>query len=355
MPISIVVGGQFGSEGKGKTAFEIASRTKAALVVRVGGTNSGHTAVDTHGKTWALRQLPVSVLAPSAVAVLPPGAIIDPNIFAQEVALLGLGPEQVIVSPYATIISEEDRQTELTDGRIEGIGSTGSGTGAAIVRRINRKADEKILAGSDARLKNYLGDTTAIMRRALSRGDRIVIEGSQGYGLSLLHGGFYPKATSRDTTAGTFLGEAGLSPMDVDDVTLVIRCHPIRVAGDSGPLSGETTWAEIAKRARLPEDYCELTTATKRIRRVGTFDPNLVRRAIFANNPTRLVLNHLDYVDASVRDEGLSDRTLEFLRDVEGSLGRAVDWIGVGPAAFLERSSIPQMDRSRYLEEIAPP
>jgi adenylosuccinate synthase len=114
MPISIVVGGQFGSEGKGKTALEIARRTKAAIVVRVGGTNSGHTALDENGKTWALRQLPVSVLAPSTIAILPPGAIIDPGIFSREVESLGLDRERVIVSPYATVISESDKESERT-------------------------------------------------------------------------------------------------------------------------------------------------------------------------------------------------------------------------------------------------
>jgi adenylosuccinate synthase len=101
MPVSVVVGGQFGSEGKGKVALHIAERTGAAAVVRVGGTNSGHTAVGADGTTHALRQLPVSVLAPNVVAVLPAGAIIDPDIFSHEVRKLGLGPDRVYVSRFA--------------------------------------------------------------------------------------------------------------------------------------------------------------------------------------------------------------------------------------------------------------
>jgi adenylosuccinate synthase len=103
MPISVVVGGQFGSEGKGKVAHRIACQERAAFVVRVGGTNSGHTAVDDAGRTWALRQLPVSVLAPGTTAILPAGAVIDPEMFATEVRSLGLGPERVVVSRYATL------------------------------------------------------------------------------------------------------------------------------------------------------------------------------------------------------------------------------------------------------------
>src|ERR1700730_17499081 len=138
MPISIVVGGQFGSEGKGKVALKIAQAEKAAAVVRVGGTNSGHTAVDSKGRTWALRQLPASVLAPDTVAVLPGGAIIDPEIFLREVDGLGLGPERVIVSPFASIITAADRDAERSSGIVSEIGSTGSGTGAALVRRMCR-------------------------------------------------------------------------------------------------------------------------------------------------------------------------------------------------------------------------
>src|SRR5260370_16181906 len=103
MPISVVVGGQFGSEGKGKVAFEIASKQNAAIVVRVGGTNSGHTAVDETGRTWALRQLPASILARQAMAILPAGAIIDPEIFRKELDELKLDTGRILVSPYATI------------------------------------------------------------------------------------------------------------------------------------------------------------------------------------------------------------------------------------------------------------
>lgn len=340
MPISVVVGGQFGSEGKGKVAYWIAREEGASIVVRVGGTNSGHTAVDDKGKFWALRQLPVSVLAANTKAILPSGAVIDPEIFAREVEVLGLGPERVIVSPYATVISEGDRQAEQTEGLVGRIGSTGSGTGAALMRRMSRQPGAPILANEHPALKRYLGDASGVLREALGREELIIIEGSQGFGLSLLHGGYYPNATSRDTTAATFVGEAGLSPRDVKDVVLVLRAHPIRVAGNSGPLKGETTWAEIAKRAELPADYCELTTATKKVRRVGTFDPELVRRAIDANNPDRIVLNHLDYVDGAVRRGSFRAPALEFLKGVERLIGRRVDLVGIGPDKLLNRSNI---------------
>jgi adenylosuccinate synthase len=339
MPISVVVGGQFGSEGKGKTALEIARRNAAAIVVRVGGTNSGHTAV-VGGRTWALRQLPVSVLASNTVAVLPPGALIDPEILTREVEELQLDRRRLVVSRFATVITPEDRDAERRGGLVDQIGSTGSGTGAALIRRVERHSKGIVLAGHHPALKRYLGDTSALMRDALHKNRWIVIEGSQGFGLSVLHGGYYPSATSRDTTAAAFVGEAGMSPLDVVEVTLVLRAHPIRVAGNSGKLIGETTWAKIAKSAGLPEDYKELTTATKKVRRVGRFDPSLVKRAIEANNPTRIVLNHFDYVHHAVRDHVFHVKALEFLSNVESSIGRKVDWVGTGPDRFIERSKI---------------
>jgi len=344
MPISIVVGGQFGSEGKGKVAFKTAQDKKAAAVVRVGGTNSGHTAVDTKGRTWALRQLPASVLAPDTVAVLPAGAIIDPEIFLREVAELRLGPERVMVSPFASLITADDRDAERLSGIVSEIGSTGSGTGAALVRRIGRLKGIK-LAGTFDSLRPFIRDTAAFMRKALNQNRWIVIEGSQGFGLSLLHGGHYPHATSRDTTAGTFLGEAGLSPIDVKDVTLVTRAHPIRVAGNSGPLLNETTWELVAKNAGLPDDYNELTTATKKIRRVGQFDAAMVRHAIEINNPTRIVLNHFDYVDPSVREGRFNVNALAFLKKVEDDIGRAVDFVGTGPDTLIPREDIGNSER----------
>jgi adenylosuccinate synthase len=133
------------------------------------------------------------------------------------------------------------------------------------------------------------------------------------------------------------LAEAGLSPLDVDDVTLVIRCHPIRVAGDSGPLPGQTSWEHIAAEAGITEDIRELTTVTARLRRVGRFDPEIVRRAIQANQPTRIVLNHLDYVDPRVRDGSLTAKARAFIEKVEADIGHRVDWLGIGPGEMMDR------------------
>lgn len=345
MPVSVVVGGQFGSEGKGKVALEIVRRDPTcAAVVRVGGTNSGHTAVDKQGRTHVLRQLPAAVVDGGIKAILPPGAYIDPEIFAREVASLGLGPDEVLVSPMARIITSEHRRWEADTKLGLAIGSTQSGTGGSVLGAIAREAKgfpvTGVLAEHIDALAPYICDTTEALRRHLNEGKRIVIEGTQGFGLSVLHGGYWPKATSRDTTAAGFVSECGLSPLDVDDVTLVIRCHPIRVAGDSGPLLNETSWLAIARDGGLPSGHHELTTVTKKVRRVGNFDPALVTRSIAVNAPTRIVLNHADYLDWSIHVRNTSPVVEKFVADVENAIARRVDWVGTGPATCVNRIQI---------------
>ena len=341
MPISIVVGGQFGSEGKGKVALEIVRREAVAAVIRVGGTNSGHTAVGIDGKTYALRQLPAAAVDRSVKVVLPAGSYIDLDIFNDELNRLGLGPDRVLVNPMAKIITEEHKVWERTVGLGPAIGSTQSGTGAAVMAMTARSASgfplKSVQAKEVAGLAPFLKDTTSEVRSWLSTGLRVVIEGTQGYGLSVLHSDYWPKATSRDTTAAGFLAEAGMSPRDVDDVTIVIRCHPIRVAGDSGPLEGETNWETVAAEAELPLDYREYTTVTGKVRRVGRFDSDLIRHAIASNNPSRVVLNHLDYVDPLVKSGDLTAKARRFVEKIERDLERQVDWLGIGPGRVIER------------------
>ena len=254
-----------------------------------------------------------------------------------------LGPERVSISRMARIITEAHKRWEEAAKLGPAIGSTQSGTGAAVMAMTARGAIDfplhSVQADEVPELQPFLKDTTSEVRSLLSAGRRVVIEGTQGFGLSVLQGGYWPKATSRDTSAAGFLAEAGLSPRDVDDVTMVIRCHPIRVAGDSGPLSGETTWERIAADAGLPLDYREYTTVTKKTRRVGDFDPEIVRRAIAVNHPSRIVLNHLDYVDPRVRAAGLTAKARKFVENVEHDIGRQVDWLGTGPASAIERQS----------------
>ena len=124
MPVTVVVGGQFGSEGKGKVAYFLAQETEAKIAVRVGGINSGHTVVDPSGAPIIFRQLPTAALLPDVTCVLCAGSYIDPNILLTEIARAGLSPERLLVDPNAMIITEQDRLEEQADSLRQSIGST---------------------------------------------------------------------------------------------------------------------------------------------------------------------------------------------------------------------------------------
>jgi adenylosuccinate synthase len=347
MPVSIVVGGQFGSEGKGKVSLELVrmATERRIVVVRVGGPNSGHTAYDRSGQKFALRQLPAGAVDRNVDVVFPAGSFIDVDVLQREIELLDYPRDRIFVSPYANVITPEQKAWEREAGLVSGIGSTGSGVGAAIMASVAREASNFPLHRHDAAhcgwLEPYLRDTTALMRSWLDAGARIVIEGTQGFGLSLYDGGFWPKATSRATTAAAALAETGLSPMDVDNVVLVLRSYPIRVAGNSGPLSGETSWEAISDSIGTQADLREFTTVTKKLRRVGQFDASVVKAAIACNNPTMIVLNHLDYIGSESDLIDTGSKLNEFIGEISDALGVAITCFG-----FSDRGMMSNPTRS---------
>ena len=341
MPVSVVVGGQFGSEGKGKVALEIARRSsEPATVVRVGGSNSGHTAYDLAGRKHALRQLPAGCIDRDVDVVLPAGSYIDIGVLRSEIEELDYPRERIRISGHARIITDQHKQWEAEAGLAGAIGSTGSGVGAAVMASVARGAGNFNLDSFEAAdhpdLEPFICDTSEHLRNRLGAGHRVIVEGTQGFGLSLLEGGYWPKATSRSTTAAGALAESGLSPVDVDDVTMVIRSFPIRVAGDSGPLVDETTWEAITEKAGRDDYLREYTTVTRRLRRVGYFDPVLVRRALAVNRPTRLVLNHLDYVGSQEEFDDPGSNVRSFVRWLANEIGREVDWVGFSGLGVIE-------------------
>lgn len=337
MPVTVVVGGQFGSEGKGKVAYEIARRTNAAAAIRVGGPNSGHTVVGPGGKKVIFRQLPTAALLPDVICVLSAGSYIDKEVLFHEARIAEVSRDRLLIDPNAVVISDLERDEE--EARLLGqrIGSTLTGTGAAVSRRVNRLGDV-CLAQHDPQLESFVRPAVPAMRSMLAQGKRIVIEGTQGFGLSVLHSPYYPFTTSRDTTAAGFLSEAGLSPIDVDEIVLVIRAFPIRVSGNSGPLPKEISWTSLTEESGSTCDLIEFTSVTKRARRVARFDPEIVRQAVTCNNPTMIVLNHVDYVDVTCRiTAALSAKAAKFISNVERSIGKTVSHIGLGPDSLIDR------------------
>jgi adenylosuccinate synthase len=334
VPVSIIVGGQYGSEGKGKVAQHYTQLRGARAAVRVGGTNSGHTTLGAEPERHVFRQLPTAALESDVLCVLAPGSYIDLDILVAEIDRTALPRERLVIDPNAMIITAADRDAERRSGLTERIGSTGSGTGAAVARRVTRGSRTE-LAGACASLIPYLAPTRELLRGMLDAGENVIIEGTQGFGLSLLHTPHFPNATSRDTTAAGALSETGLGPLDVGEVVLVLRALPIRVAGRSGPFGAEELdWATVAAEAGHAVGIDERTSVTNRVRRVARFDPVIAREAIAANNPSAIVLNHLDHIDAAAT-ETLTPRASEFLVHLEESIGRRIDLVGLGPDVLI--------------------
>lgn len=344
MPVTVVVGGQFGSEGKGKVSHYLAKHMGATAAVRVGGPNSGHTVVGVNGEKIIFRQLPTASILPHVVCVLPAGSYIDKEVLSREVQVTRLGPERLLIDPNAVVIGDLERGEEEARLLGERIASTLTGTGAAVTKRANRLRDV-CLAYEDPQIARYVQPVAPVMRSMLDRGRRIIIEGTQGYGLSVLHSQYYPFTTSRDTTAAAFVSETGLSPLDVDDVVLVIRAFPIRVGGNSGPLPKEISWDVLTKESGSKRLLVEFTSVTKRERRVARFDPEVVRQAIACNKPSRIALNHLDYVDKKHIADSPSSKMLNFAKGVETAIGRPIDLIGLSPSLLLNRETLAATTR----------
>lgn len=340
MAVSIVVGGQYGSEGKGKVAHYWANKMNAVAVVRVGGSNSGHTVYETSGDRHALRMLPTASISKEITSVLPAGSYIDIPVLMKEIEEVGLAQGCLKIDPNAMVISEKHRNDELALKLQEEIGSTLSGTGAAVAERVKR-GKNVLLARNVPELAPFLADTKEYLRSLLDRGEHVVIEGTQGYGLSNYHAKAYPYATSRDTTAAGFLAETGLSPFDVEHVVMVIRAFPIRVAGNSGPLEEEIDWNKVSQESGAEEYFDEKTTVTQRVRRVARFTPDIVKEAILVNRPDVIVLNHMDYIDFSNKGESqLSKKQEVFLKEVEKMIGQKVSYCGNGEMSVLPREDI---------------
>lgn len=336
MPVTVVVGGQFGGEGKGKVAYLLAQETNASVAIRVGGSNSGHTVISPSGTPIILRQLPTPALLPNVMCVLGAGSYINPGILFDEISRTGLSHDRLIIDPNAMIVTDKELNEEKNGTLRENIGSTLSGTGAAVRRRISRDSSV-VLAKDDVRLKPFVRPAVPFLREKLSKGERIIIEGTQGFGLSLLHSTYYPYVTSRDTTAAAFVSEAGLSPLDVDDVVLVLRAFPIRVGGNSGPLLNEIDWDTIAKESKNNEPIIEYTSVTQTIRRIARFGPEIVCQAITVNQPTRIVLNHLDYIDSNCKNYNiLTLNASQFLEQIELQIKKKINYVGFGPTSLVD-------------------
>jgi adenylosuccinate synthase len=318
--VDVIIGGQYGSEGKGHVAAYLAREYD--LLVRVGGPNAGHTVYEDPPYTHHL--LPSGTRRCEASLLIGPGAVLDVDKLLREIAQCGVPVRRLSIDPQALIISTADKAWEMS--RLRGtISSTGQGGGRATARRILRSgASPAVKLARDIKaLRPYVRDTQAVLEQAYFRRERILLEGTQGSGLSLYHG-HYPYVTSRDTTVSGCLAEAGIAPSRVRKVVMVCRTYPIRVAGPSGFMESEISWAEVGRRSGLQArrlQRLERTSTTNRRRRVAEFDWALLRKAASLNGPTDIALTFADYISHrnknARRFEQLTQDTIRFVEEVE--------------------------------------
>jgi len=331
--VDVLVGGQYGSEGKGNIVGHIAP--EYALLVRVGGPNAGHK-VYAEPEPEAYFHLPSGTeRAPEAQLLLGAGAVIFPPKLLQEIAVHHVEAERLSIDPHAMIIDDAD--IELEKVLLDTISSTAQGVGAASARKImgrGGKANPNVRLAKDVpELKPFIREGQAILERAFVRGDRVLLEGTQGTSLSLHHG-IYPWVTSRETTVVGCLADAGIASTRVRRVVMVCRTYPIRVGGPSGDMNLEITYEELARRSGI--DIVELkktetTTTTKKQRRIGEFDWEQLHRSTMLNGPTDIALTFVDYLDRANRDafrfDQLKLETVRFVEEIERVSGVPVSLI----------------------------
>jgi adenylosuccinate synthase len=332
MPATILVGTQWGDEGKGKATDLLADHMD--LVVRYqGGNNAGHTVL-VAGETFKLHLIPSGILYPHITPVIGDGVVVDPRVLLDEMdglAARGVDVSRLLVSANAHLIMpyhlELDRVTERYLGRHR-LGTTKRGIGPAYADKASRiglrvqdltdpnifrqkveaalKEKNAVLAkvynrlplDADAIATDYLGygrrlgphiaDSSSVIHRALREGKDVLLEGAQGTLLDLDHG-TYPFVTSSNPVAGGALVGSGIGPMEVDRVIGVTKAYVTRVG--SGPFPTEDD-GEAGERMRARGQ--EFGTTTGRPRRCGWFDAVLLRYAARINGLTELFLTKLD-------------------------------------------------------------
>lgn len=259
VPIIVVEGGQNGSEAKGAVAAYLCLTRNVDLAVRTGAINAGHSVVY-HGTKYAMQQLPTGWVNPNTKLVIGAGAYIHPSTLRREIDMVNAAMpdadvlDRLVIDFRCGIHNEQAEDLSKAANRHHLIGATGKGCSEAVVNKIRNRNNgcqlfRDVLNGGGAgegwgNLK--FGDTVTTLNNGVNRGDTILLEGTQGTLLDL-HLGPYPFTTSRMTSAANWIAEAGLSPSLDYEVVLVCRTYPIRVAGNSGPMSDEIEWTDLAR------------------------------------------------------------------------------------------------------------
>jgi adenylosuccinate synthase len=336
MPCTIIVGTQWGDEGKGKIVDLLTSQAKH-IVRSQGGNNAGHTVI-VRGKEHKLHLVPSGILHPHTQCYIGAGTVIDPETLIQEMGGLrsaGIFLENRLwISPEAHVIMPYHRQLDSLSEKLKGagsIGTTGRGIGPAYADKANRigirvsewirpslfaKTLQEALVIKNAELAKlydapaadfaaiyqsytalaaelspYVADVEEKIHKAISSNESVLLEGAQGTFLDITSG-TYPFVTSSSTTAAGICSGAGIGPRHIDHVLGVVKAYTTRVG--KGPFP-----TEIPKEALLIDRKTarEFGTTTGRERRIGWFDACLLKRAVQLNGIDSLAITKLDVLD----------------------------------------------------------
>lgn len=332
--IDMVMDFQYGSTGKGLIAGWLATRNEYDTAVCSFATNAGHTYIGNRGFVMT-QQLPTAIVGPTVKNILiGPGAAIHTNTLIGEIVRYGhlLEGKRLMIHPQAAIVEDYHAIQEVADGRTT-MGSTGKGVGEAYIERIRRRPDNNTakvrLAGTP--LESYVLSESEY-RDAIEASRSMIVEGAQGFSLSMYHGQF-PYTTSRDVTPWQIAADCGLPYRAAPYIKVIgtLRTFPIRVNnrdGSSGPCypdQKEITWDELGIEP-------ELTTVTKLPRRIFTFSEMQLAEAMFHCGgywDTRLFLNFANYLPNENAVQALIKR-IETPKHLAMN-PPYVNWIGYGP------------------------
>lgn len=379
--VTVVLDSQAGSCGKGKFIGYLAKADNADVAINNFMSNAGHTFVDENGNKVMTQHLPTSLINDNTSLVIGPGAAITPHILFEEILKFGkaIGNRKIIINPRAVVIADKHRAIEA---KVLRSGSTFKGCGASQADKVMRQAmlfgefwdimnSEDCNFGEDDGeygdlnyvctcgewkiIKEHIVvmDTMLYINDAIDNGKYVLVEGSQGCDLDINYGLAYPNTTSRQCHAGQLVADCGISPKLVDDIIMIMRPYPIRISNttnltddhgeviiaSSGEYDGseEITWDIIKERCGAPAEveFGEMTTVTKKVRRVFEMNWDRLRYVAKLNRPTMIALNFAQYIDWGAYKcksyEELPKSVLEFIAKVEEETGVPVKLIGTGP------------------------
>lgn len=319
--MNMIYDGQYGSTGKGLIAARIATDNHIDVTCTRLSPNAGHTFY-IGDKKCVTKMLPVSgIINPNTSIFIGFGSVIDVDCLFREIKQFNIDPMRIVIHPRAAVVTDADKRKEQEQDGVVTISSTQSGSGAARASKIMRNNP---LAFRTPSLEQFIGD--APLKHMLDHGASVFVETSQGYDLSLNVGFSYPYCTSTDVTPSAILADFNMHPRYMGNSIMAVRTYPIRVGnttdehgaeiGYSGPVwsdSEELSWEELGQKP-------ELTTVTKRTRRVFTFSLEQYRQAVYNLEPSHVFLNFINY---------LRPEDSELITEI--SKIRIPDYVGYGP------------------------